>query len=142
MMTLVNRFFLGICSWILFNDFWLSWAERWGFNVDQQTRRRACHEVIEYRYNRIHITWKQTRPVNVLTIDFVILNSLFSYAALNTLLACSAGALTSLFANRFLPFWGNYWSYITMCNGATCAMVMITFTCFKHNIGCILKIMH
>jgi len=60
-MTLVNRFLLDICSGFLFNDFWLSWTERWGFNVDQQTRRRACNEVIEYAVcsrRKSLTTWK------------------------------------------------------------------------------------
>ena len=46
-----------------------------------------------------------------------------TYAAFNTLLGASAGALSALLIHRFLPFWGNYWSYITMVNGAVAGMV-------------------
>ena len=50
-------------------------------------------------------------------------------ATFNTLLAGSSGALTSLFLNRFLPFWGNYWSYLTMVNGAVAGMAAICAGC-------------
>lgn len=49
-----------------------------------------------------------------------------SYAALNTLVGASAGGLSALVIHRFLPFWGNYWSYITMVNGAVAGMVYTT----------------
>ena len=52
-----------------------------------------------------------------------------TYSAFNTLLACSSGALTTLAINRFLPFWGNYWSYIAMCNGAVCGMAAVCAGC-------------
>ena len=52
-----------------------------------------------------------------------------TYATLNTLLGGSGGALTALFVNRFLPFWGNYWSYLTMVNGAVAGMAAICAGC-------------
>ena len=50
-------------------------------------------------------------------------------SALNTLMSCSSGALTSLFLNRFLPFWGGYWSYIAMANGAVAGGAAICAGC-------------
>lgn len=52
-----------------------------------------------------------------------------TYATLNTLLGASGGALTALFLNRFLPFWGNYWSYLTMMNGSVAGMAAICAGC-------------
>lgn len=49
---------------------------------------------------------------------------IITYSALNTLLGCSGGALSALLINRFLPFWGNYWSYLTMVNGAVAGMAV------------------
>lgn len=54
---------------------------------------------------------------------------IITYSALNTLLGCSGGALSALLINRFLPFWGNYWSYITMVNGAVAGMAAICAGC-------------
>lgn len=54
---------------------------------------------------------------------------IITYAAFNTLLGCSGGALSALFIHRLLPFWGNYWSYITMVNGAVAGMAAICAGC-------------
>ena len=50
-----------------------------------------------------------------------------TYAAFNTLLGGSGGALSALMINRFLPYWGCYWSYITMVNGALAGMVSAVY---------------
>jgi len=52
-----------------------------------------------------------------------------TYAAFNTLLGGSGGALSALMINRFLPYWGCYWSYITMVNGALAGMAGICAAC-------------
>lgn len=54
---------------------------------------------------------------------------IITYATFNTLLGASGGALSALFLNRFLPFWGNYWSYLTMVNGAVAGMAAICAGC-------------
>ncbi|XP_046454360.1 putative ammonium transporter 1 [Daphnia pulex] len=54
---------------------------------------------------------------------------IITYATLNTLLGASGGALTALFLNRFLPFWGNYWSYLTMVNGSVAGMAAVCAGC-------------
>lgn len=59
-----------------------------------------------------------------LSISRVGDGAIITNAALNTLLGASAGGLTALLIHRFIPYWPNFWSYITMVNGALSGMVM------------------
>lgn len=62
-----------------------------------------------------------------LSISQVGDGAVITNAAFTTLLGASAGGLTALLIHRFVPYWSNHWSYITMANGALAGMVNSTF---------------
>ena len=47
-------------------------------------------------------------------------------AVVNTYLAGSSAAVVTLILQRFLPYWGCYWSFIAMAKGCVCGMVTFT----------------
>ena len=50
--------------------------------------------------------------------------AIITNAVFNTLLGASVGGITALLIHRFIPYWPNFWSYITMVNGALAGMVI------------------